>query len=349
MAIFRFSNAVSDAKKIISTYKTIYKELSDYDSFNLDDARDALVKNSLASSSGAIGDEAIRRSVRKDRSRDPLYNQAKMYGEMFRMLGWWKPESSRLSFKFTEIAPYIFEAGEILEKKIFQFNLFSITSPSPLVEIKGGNVLRPLPMILKLASLLDGYISRNEIILAVLTCSNDKAHNAIDKAIELIIEVRKSGNINTELENLSNKEKIQITTLENYTRFPLGALKYCSWAIPKSIKVDGSSKPINVYKITEHGVSYLNIFEKKYDLRYEEISEFDIEIRASFACLMFYRNLEFLEYEIDTETNDLINSLEKKCIPIYRKIKVSYSKEIFYSSVQQSPNEDFDYIDKLND
>ena len=178
MAIFRFSNAVSDAKKIISTYKTIYNELSKAESFGHDDARDALVKNSLVSSSGAIGEEAIRRSVRDDRSRDPLYNQAKMYGEMFRMLGWYKPAQNRLNFRFTEIASYIADADEKTEKKIFEFNVYSITSPSPLVEIKGGNVLRPLPLILKLATLLDGYISRDEIILAVLTCLNDKTPDA---------------------------------------------------------------------------------------------------------------------------------------------------------------------------
>lgn len=347
MAIFRFSNAVSDAKKIISTYKTIHSELSNADSFGHDDARDALVKNSLVSSSGAIGDEAIRRSVRDDRSRDPLYNQAKMYGEMFRMLGWYKPAQNRLNFKFTEIAPYIFEADEKAEKKIFEFNVFSITSPSPLVEIKGGNILRPLPMILKLASILNGYISRNEIILAVLSCLNDKTPNAIDEAKKIILEVRNNSDIDAKLKSLSVKENIQITTLENYTRFPLGALKYCGWAEPKSIKTSYSSKKINVYMLTDYGKLYLNNLGVKYDLRYEEIDEFDIETKSSFAYLMFLRNLEFLDYVIDEETIERINILEKKCAPIYKKIKVNNSTEIFYSSVQQSPNEDFDYIEKL--
>jgi hypothetical protein len=348
MAIFRFSNAVSDAKKIISTYKTIYSELSNSSSFGHDDARDALVRNSLVSSSGAIGEEAIRRSVRDDRSRDPLYNQAKMYGEMFRMLGWYKPAQNRLNFKFTEIAPYIFEADEKAEKKIFEFNVFSITSPSPLVEIKGGNILRPLPMILKLASILNGYISRNEIILAVLTCINDKVPNAIENAKNLILDARQNNDIEAKLKYLGEKENTQITTLENYTRFPLGALKYCGWAEPKSIKTIYSTRKLNVYMLTDYGKFYLNNLGTSYDLRYEEINEFDIEIKSSFAYLMFLRNLEFLDYIIDKETIDLIKILEKKCEPIYRKIKVNNSTEIFYSSAQQSPNEDFDFIEKLN-
>jgi hypothetical protein len=347
MAIFRFSNAVSDAKKIISTYKTIYNELSKAESFGHDDARDALVKNSLVSSSGAIGDEAIRRSVRDDRSRDPLYNQAKMYGEMFRMLGWYKPAQNRLNFRFTEIASYIADADEKTEKKIFEFNVYSITSPSPLVEIKGGNVLRPLPLILKLATLLDGYISRDEIILAVLTCLNDKTPDALDVAKEIILEARTNGDIKSKLIILGKKEDTQITTLENYTRFPLGALKYCGWAEPKSIKTNYSSRKINVYMLTPHGIQFVNKFKDKYDLRYEEIIEFDLKTKAAFSYVMFLRNLEFLDYEIDEETLQLITILEKKCALIFNKLKVNNSNEIFYSSIQQTPNEVFDYIEKL--
>ena len=62
---------------------------------------------------------------------------------------------------------------------------------------------------------------------------------------------------------------------------------------------------------------------------------------------MFLRNLEFLDYEIDEETLQLITILEKKCALIFNKLKVNNSNEIFYSSIQQTPNEVFDYIEKL--
>ncbi|MES2143060.1 MAG: hypothetical protein V4516_01585 [Pseudomonadota bacterium] len=38
-----------------------------------------------------MGEEAVARSTRADRSRDPLYNQLKMYAELFRTLGWLHP------------------------------------------------------------------------------------------------------------------------------------------------------------------------------------------------------------------------------------------------------------------
>ena len=92
--IFRFSNAVSDIGKFISTYKQLYYHFVEYTNegkyFNHDDAAKFLALNGLATSLGAVGKEAFNRSTRDDKSRDPLYNQHKSYSEMFRMLGWYE-------------------------------------------------------------------------------------------------------------------------------------------------------------------------------------------------------------------------------------------------------------------
>ena len=77
--MFRFSNAVSDISKFIDTYKSLYVDLKDHNDFTHDDATESLISKGLVSSSGAIGNEAMKRSRREDRSRDPLYNQLKMY------------------------------------------------------------------------------------------------------------------------------------------------------------------------------------------------------------------------------------------------------------------------------
>ena len=101
MGVFRFSNAVSDIRKFIETYKVIYGELKETKNFTHDDATNTLIQHGLVSSSGAIGDEAINRSRRDDRSRDPLYNQLKMYSEIYRMLGWYHPGTKRTTFKIS--------------------------------------------------------------------------------------------------------------------------------------------------------------------------------------------------------------------------------------------------------
>ena len=68
MGIFRFSNAVSDIRKFIDTYKVFYDKLKDEVDFTHDKGVKVLIENGLASSSGAIGQEAIKRSKRENRS-----------------------------------------------------------------------------------------------------------------------------------------------------------------------------------------------------------------------------------------------------------------------------------------
>ena len=58
----------------VAVYKATFKRYRGQ-VVKLDDMVQATVEANLATSSGYMGKEAIARSTRKDRSRDPLYNQ----------------------------------------------------------------------------------------------------------------------------------------------------------------------------------------------------------------------------------------------------------------------------------
>jgi len=63
---------------------------------------------------------------------------------------------------------YIFDAeGETLRNH-FELNVQHIVSPNPLVDIRGKNILRPFPLIIKLLDRLNSVLHREEIILTVL-------------------------------------------------------------------------------------------------------------------------------------------------------------------------------------
>ena len=85
--MLRFPNPGSHIDSFIKIYKELFDALSEAPFFTLDDISRTLVERNLATSSGFMGQEALTRSTREDRSRDPLYNQSKMYAELFRMLG----------------------------------------------------------------------------------------------------------------------------------------------------------------------------------------------------------------------------------------------------------------------
>jgi hypothetical protein len=83
--MIRFANPGSDISSFIKIYVELYNALKDRYSFGLDDISKTLVEKNLATSCGYMGQEALSRSTRKDRSRDQLYNQSKMYSELFKI------------------------------------------------------------------------------------------------------------------------------------------------------------------------------------------------------------------------------------------------------------------------
>ena len=99
--MLRIPNPGSDLDSFVAIFKDLYDILGEMDDISLDDMTQALISRNQVTSQGAAGEEALRRSTRADRSRDPLYNQLKMYAECYRMLGWIHPNSKKLLFNFT--------------------------------------------------------------------------------------------------------------------------------------------------------------------------------------------------------------------------------------------------------
>jgi hypothetical protein len=88
--LLRFPNPGSDIPSFILTFQVLYEHLGEQAVVTRDDMSAAMVKQNRASSCGFMGEEALKRSTREDRCRDPMYNQSKMYSELYRMLGWFR-------------------------------------------------------------------------------------------------------------------------------------------------------------------------------------------------------------------------------------------------------------------
>ena len=85
--MIRFRNPISDMGILIENFKKMYIEFSNMDYFDLDNIAEFFAREQLASSSGYIGDEALKRSYQiKDDSRKSMKMQAKSYAELFRFL-----------------------------------------------------------------------------------------------------------------------------------------------------------------------------------------------------------------------------------------------------------------------
>jgi hypothetical protein len=347
-SVLRFPNAVSDIGKFIETFRLIYSHLNEKDYFTHDDATEILVNYGLASSSGAIGLEALRRSTRGDRSRDPLYNQHKMYSEVYRMLGWYQPGTQRTNFKFTELSPYIFEGSETIKNNIFLECLIGISFPNSLVENRGGNSIRPFSFLIQLMKSVGGSILRDEIILFVLALENDRNEKCIEKQSEKILSIRNDGfeQLQLNLEKLAINNNTQVNTLQNYTRFVLGALSYTS--IAKSVRnSDLYGKSIVTYELTERGYEIANRLNALKDIRHPDIEDFSMQLRGSFVLIMHYTFLE----RIGLPTENLINSineLEARCADLYNSLKVTDRYHLLFSPIQQANIEEIDTANEID-
>lgn len=343
--VFRFSNAVSDISKFIQTYRSIYEHFYPMTSrgeyFGHKDAYQFLANNGLASSLGAIGAEAIRRSERDDTSRDPLYNQHKMYSEIYRMLGWYEPGSMQTNFNLPEYGDYIAHSDDDTVAKLFALNVLHIVSPNPLTEIKGRNILRPFPLILKMMGKLDGIIARDELILTVLACPDDREENYVEEAVERIKAIRKAGTSKLREEIVKLKAAVGVASddvLPNYTRFPIAAMKWTNWAEGVNLRGIYKDKSVKFLKLTDDGKEALRRVQSAVDIRYQDLSKYTREENAAFVVWSNLYQLGKVGFDISGYSKEM-RDLEATADSIFADFRVKDYSELLFFGYQESPRD----------
>lgn len=343
--VFRFSNAVSDISKFIQTYRAIYKHFYPLTQqghyFDHKEASEFLAISGLASSLGAIGQAAVIRSRRPDTSRDPLYNQHKMYSEVYRMLGWYEPGSKKTNFNLPEFGYYIAEADSVVEKKLFALNALHIVSPNPLTSVRGGNILRPFPMILKMMGALGGFITRDEMILTVLACPDDKDTSYVATAANRIRRIRQAGlpTLHAEIENLKNSVGINSDdALPNYTRFPIAAMKWTGWAQGVSTKTLYNGRSVTALQITPDGQSILQRINRAIDIRFGDLSGYSFDEQAAFSIWSNLYQLGKVGFST-VEYAPIISQLESFASPIFTDLNVKSYPDMLFFGYQEAPRD----------
>lgn len=372
--IFRFSNAVSDIDKLIQTFRSLVSEfgdLADNEYFDHNQASKFLAKNGLASSLGAIGSEAISRSFSAENaSLNPLYNQHKSYSEFFRMLGWYVPATKQTNFRISDFGKIVGdpELPKDSVKKLVEKCVLHIVSPNPLTNVKGGNILRPFPLLLKLMDELDGYILRDEIILGVLACQNDKEPSVISDTVKKIKCLRSKGFKSLEdaimklrAENGGNHFKeingvktrvfapLGKDTLPNYTRLPIALCKWLGWAEEVNTRSIYTNKSVHSLKITHYGKELAKKLSNIPDIRFEDLKKFNPEAVVAFTA---YSNLCQLSiaYNCFEDYATELPIIISKANPIINKFGLSVLNDDFlFFAYQEAPLEINKQADNLLD
>lgn len=295
--MLRFPNPGSTIENFVSVYGAAFERLNGR-SVDLDDIVEAVVRANLATSSGYMGDKAVARSTRADRSRDPLYNQLKMYAELFRTLGWLHPTpQSALNFTFTLLGEQVVAAGRdfwpLLEECVL-----GIIYPTPILTVKGDFDLRPFAFILRVMAACEGHLSRDEMIIGPLSAASDRGKDKLD-AVTSTIKAARASSSKTEdfVAAVSSARKIQVNTLQNYTRWPIALLRDLKWATRGSAKFRDGRK-YRTFHLTDKGRKLAERLEAAVDLRVDDVEKLVLKERVALAVIAHFRMLERSGFDI---------------------------------------------------
>ena len=324
--MLRFPNPGSDISAFVRTFQALFGALRTLSSFSLDDMSRALVSKNLATSSGRIGQEALKRSTRPNRSLDPLFNQSKMYSELFRILGWIHPLStSKQKLVFSFLGIHIGSAQNEPTQLVKEC-LLGIAYPNPLVVVKGSNSVRPATLIISTAAALDGRITRDEIILGPLDIDDDRRVELVAEMVKRLRLLRRNPTaVEEALREKAAQLRIQVNTLHNYTRFPLGILRWAGWTRPER---DNGLFDV----LANEGIRMADWIKTLHDVRARDLTDFSTDEIDSFLKVATYRMFERAGYDVATQG---LEDHERRCRHILTTLGIEDTKQILFSPFQE--------------
>lgn len=296
--MLRFPNPGSTIAHFVAVYNAAYSALNGR-VVDPDDMVRAAVAANLATSSGYTGHQAVSRSTRKDRSRDPLYNQMKMYAELFRTMGWLHPTAEgRLNYTFTLLGEQLVAAGRqywpLLERCVL-----GIAYPTRVLTVLTEADLRPFAFILRAMKANGGYLSRDEMIIGPLSGSSDRDDAVVAEIYGRIAAARENAAaIDAAMTALSRSRKIKVNTLRNYTRWPIAVLRDSGWVeIGRARFADG--RAYRAFFLTEAGRQAADMVGNAVDLRLEDLEALPQEARDAVAVLAHFTMLEAAGFDVE--------------------------------------------------
>ena len=279
--MLRFPNPGSTISNFVEVYNAAFRQLNGQ-VFDLDSMVAAIVEENLATSSGYMGVEAISRSTRRDRSRDPLYNQLKMYAELFRALGWIHPtEQSALNFAFTLLGRQVAEAKQHYLQLMGE-TVLGISYPSHVLDIRGGQELRPFAFLLLTMLASDAALSRDEMIVGPLSADSDRSEDAVPRVAALVGTMRTDPkNIAAAMTRVAAEQNVQVNTLKNYTRWPIAVMRDLGWTEKARRPFLSGGRSFEVHQLTDAGRRVAEGVSASADMRLDQVDQLPFEEKTA--------------------------------------------------------------------
>lgn len=351
--MIRFRNPSSSLETMLASFEQMYEELKDREYFDNDDIALVLAKANLMASSGFTGDAALVLGANKDRSKDKTYNNAKMFAEIFRLLGLISVVNDVSSnYRFTYIGEHMM-APNADKKAIVEQCILGMNNPNKIMDVSYDESVRFFSCVLLTMDQLDGYICRDEMILGPM-CVNDNSPSEFAKMIKYIRSVRGDfSRLQGDLEKLAKslqankKGGMSVTSVQNCTRFPISVLKYCDWVDSENTYIYGKS--VLFMKLTRHGRETVKKIKTLQDIRLDDYEKSSHKQKQALIRLGAYAMLGRAKFDLSTVEQDIKRDKEE-CESILKGREILFSpyQTLEYSEVNQAMNLSID-IHKASD
>lgn len=296
--------------------------------FGLAEFAAAIAENNLMTAYGYTGETALERSNVGDASRNSANMNVKMYAEVFRILGWLSSynEDSAYPIIVTELGKYVARSSEPI--RLYEQCLLGISSPQEMMDgVHYEEKVRFFLCALKTLDRLGGIMYKHELCMGPMSVNDIDAHE-FDAMVSRLNGIRGSyQSYNIAWSEFCDSLNMKPTSVDNQTRFPVGALTACGWVEGVRTNAIYPPRSLQCIKLTDRGVRAAKSVADCKDLRLEEFNSYDHDTQDALIRLGFYQLLGRAGYDLEPIAGILESDQEAT-------LGVTGGKELLFSPFQ---------------
>lgn len=305
--MLRFRNPGTQYSTQIQVIKQLYKALHNQAYFTLEDMAVVIAQGRLMTAYGYAGNDALRLSNTDQESMNSALMNAKMYAEVFRMLGWVTPYSESFSYPlvFTYIGVHVaLSTGDC--SRLYEQCVLGINNPTQLTDkMRYDEKVRFFKCALRSFIDLGGIMYKHELCLGPMSV-NDEDEQAYKGMILRIKALRGDfSRLKKAFENLAAYLGMKPTPVDNCTRLPIAFMKSCNWVEDERNK-SLYGKSLKCLKITRHGIQTYESIKDMFDLRLDRYNSLDEHTQRSMIRLGTYSMLLRSGYDMSAAQETMV-------------------------------------------
>lgn len=288
--MIRFRNPGTQYTTQVQVFRELYKEYKDAPSFDLDDMAATIAKTKLMTAYGYAGDAALALSNTENDSLNSTKMNAKMYAEVFRLLGWvTSAGDNSYPLVFTYIGEHAALADDVLP--LYEQCVLGINNPQEIMDVKYDEKVRFFKATLFSLQDLGGIMYKHELCLGPMSI-DDLDNSQYNRMITYLKKLRGSyGRYQDAYQALCDDLGVKPTLPDNSTRLPIAFMKTCGWVESQRTRKLYPPKSLECLCLTQHGADLANSLREVKDLRMDEYYSYPEHTRNSLIRLGVYSML----------------------------------------------------------